>query len=54
MLLHSTKDITELQDAEHAAQKAFNRCVFLIELNNWRGDGMNSKVILCSFYITFP
>ena len=53
VLLYSTKDIAELQDAELAAQQAFNHHVFFIHLNNWRGDGMNSKVILCSFYVTF-
>ena len=37
MLPHCTKDIAELQDTEHAAQKAFNRHdVFLIVLNNLR------------------
>ena len=31
-----TKDIAELQDAEHAAQNAFNHDVFIIVLNNLR------------------
>jgi len=45
-LLHCTKDIAELQDAEHAAQKALNCRVFMIVLRflvrqglALRGDG---------------
>ena len=57
MLPQCTKDIAELQDAEHAAQKAFNHRVFMIVLNNLRflvhqglalrgdGDKFNSNFV---------
>jgi len=57
VLPQCTKDIAESQDAEHVAQKVFNRHVFMIVLNNLmflvhqglalRGDGdeINSNFV---------